>query len=196
MRSTSPNRLLILACSATKKTDAGRIPALHRYDGPLWQTLRAADPCGEKARVAFVSARFGFGCAADLIEDYDEKLTELRASELIAGGIRQHWPKRAKKFARLPPSGKNAWSAIAGLADNGRQPFSEVCIVGGGLYLQVMRRFVEHFRIPHETPFETETPWVFPDAPLVEINGPIGIMRKELRAWLDEPAQLPLALAA
>lgn len=46
------HRLLILACSATKRGPPMRIPARDRYDGPLWRTLRAADPDGCKAKVA------------------------------------------------------------------------------------------------------------------------------------------------
>src|SRR3546814_7213550 len=34
------HRLLILACSATKRQDDGYMPAIDRYDGPLWQTVR------------------------------------------------------------------------------------------------------------------------------------------------------------
>jgi hypothetical protein len=48
-------RLLVLACSATKRPDPGRIPARLRYDGPLWRTLRATDPDDRLVRVAFLS---------------------------------------------------------------------------------------------------------------------------------------------
>jgi hypothetical protein len=70
-----PRRLLVLACSATKRPDPDRIPARHRYDGPLWRTLRATDPNDRLARVAFLSARFGFRDARTEIEDYDARLT-------------------------------------------------------------------------------------------------------------------------
>jgi hypothetical protein len=86
--------------------------------------------------------------------------------------------------------------SISHLTDNMPQPFTEVCIVGGHLYLDVMRHLVAEFRKQHWNGFEMDGPWVTQDAPLVEINGPIGIMRQQLRAWLDKPAQLPLPLAA
>ncbi|MCF4130081.1 hypothetical protein [Methylobacterium sp. SyP6R] len=68
-------RLLILACSATKSPELDRIPAFARYDGPLWRTLRSADPDGRRARVAFLSAHYGFRDAATPIADYDARLT-------------------------------------------------------------------------------------------------------------------------
>ena len=55
--SPGASRLLVLACSATKRSDSGYLPALYRYNGPLWQTLRAADPERRKTKVAFLSAR-------------------------------------------------------------------------------------------------------------------------------------------
>lgn len=69
------SRLLILACSATKRNDAGHIPAIERYDGPLWRTLRHCDPEGRKARVGFLSARYGFRDACSPIENYDARMT-------------------------------------------------------------------------------------------------------------------------
>lgn len=81
------SRLLILACSATKRDDAGRMPAIERYNGPLWRTLRHCDPEGRKARVAFVSARYGFRDADSPIEAYDARLTEDAAACMIAGGM-------------------------------------------------------------------------------------------------------------
>ena len=40
-------RLVILPCSATKRDGPEYMPAIERYDGPLWRTLRAADPDGQ-----------------------------------------------------------------------------------------------------------------------------------------------------
>jgi hypothetical protein len=88
-----PRRLLILACSATKRHDLAPLPARDRYDGPLWRTLRAADPCSRRARVALLSARFGFRAARTLIEDYDARLSEDLASRMIAGGMTTRWPR-------------------------------------------------------------------------------------------------------
>ncbi|MCW8060173.1 hypothetical protein [Agrobacterium tumefaciens] len=61
--SSSSERLLILACSATKRDGAKYMPAIEPYNGPLWRTLRAIDPRGEKAEVAFLSGYLGFRAA-------------------------------------------------------------------------------------------------------------------------------------
>jgi hypothetical protein len=89
------HRLLILACSATKRHDTGYMPAGERYDGPLWQTWRAADPERRKARAAFLSARYGFRGVDAPIEDYDARLTPDLAGRMIAGGMGTRWPRPA-----------------------------------------------------------------------------------------------------
>jgi hypothetical protein len=85
-------RLLILACSATKNPSEEEMPAIDRYDGPLWQTLRAVDRHGSRATVLFLSAHYGLRKATTLIEGYDQSLTPALARQMIRGGIRQHWP--------------------------------------------------------------------------------------------------------
>src|SRR3546814_11987320 len=67
------HRLLILACSATKRSRPGWIPAVDRYDGPLWQTLRAIGPDRQDPKVAVLSTRYGF---------IDPRITE-------TGGVRE-----------------------------------------------------------------------------------------------------------
>ncbi|WP_234819286.1 hypothetical protein [Sinorhizobium meliloti] len=90
----APGRLLILACSATKRPDSGYIPAIYRYDGPLWQTLRVTDPRGSMARVAFLSAHYGFQDSAAPIADYNARLTIDLSKRMIAGGMTTRWPGR------------------------------------------------------------------------------------------------------
>ena len=77
-----PPRLLILACSATKAVGEG-LRARDRYQGPLWQTLCAADPDGGKAFVCFLSAQFGLGDARDLLPHYDRVLTDADAERMV-----------------------------------------------------------------------------------------------------------------
>ena len=69
-------RLLILACSATKRRGSGCMPAWNRYDGPLC----TADPVRRKASGAFLSTRYGFRTADSPIGDYDA-----RPSQGLAG---------------------------------------------------------------------------------------------------------------
>ncbi len=78
-----PPRLLILACSATKTAGEG-LAARDRYQGPLWQTLRATDPDGSKAFVCFLSAKFGLGDARDPLPDYNRVLTDADADRMVS----------------------------------------------------------------------------------------------------------------
>ncbi len=169
-----PRRLLILACSATKRHTPDRIPARDRYDGPLWRTLRAADPNGQLARVGFLSARFGFRDARTPIEDYDARLSEDLAARMIAGGMTTRWP-RPPSLRRPDTYGMHPGAEIASLTRYGTEPMREVALVGGQLYLTVMRAMLDGF---------IRMACVDADAHIVEINGPIGRMRQELRLWL------------
>lgn len=190
MSKPRPRRLLILACSATKTKDPGRIPAYQRYNGPLWQTLRTVDPGRELAAVAFVSARFGFKHACYGIEDYDARLTPELARQMIEGGLSMLWPHKPQRGRTIRmPIGTSAIQEMGflngphELAEQVGAPpkpafvFNDAALVGGGLYLEVMRSLVAGF-VAYGN--------LASDARVVEINGPIGIMRSQLGAWLRE----------
>jgi hypothetical protein len=141
-----------------------------RYNGPLWTTLRAVDPDERMAKVAFLSAHLGFRDANTPVDPYEKRMTRQTADEMIAGGLIAGWPKTRKGMG-----GMHAGCEIGSMSKFGRIPFDEVCIVGGHLYIDVMRSFVCAFK---------ERGHVRRDAPLVEINGQIGYMRRDLRSWL------------
>lgn len=167
-------RLLILSCSAVKRDDPGRLPAINRYDGPLWRTLRSVDPGGRYAQVAFLSAHYGFRAASALIESYDARMTTELAQRMKAGGLGTRWPP-PKTQRRVLPVGQHPGMHIASLSDWTRQPFTDVALVGGYLYVDVMRHFVGLFQ---------ERGHVTRDAAIREINGTIGRIRRDLRLWL------------
>ncbi|WP_298193061.1 hypothetical protein [Novosphingobium sp.] len=170
------HRLLILACSATKRRDPGWMPAWDRYDGPLWQTWRSADPGRRLARVGFLSARYGFGAGDRPIGDYDARLTPELAERMIAGGMTTRWPRPPSP--RKPDTyGSHPGCEIASLCYHGTRPFTDVALVGGGLYLKVMRAFLDGFR---------EMRCIVPDAQITEINAGMGVMRQRLRIWLEQ----------
>ena len=78
-------RLLILACGATKRPDDGLLPAIDRYDGPPYRTLRKAlrDLMEDQhPRVLILSARYGLICADTHIPNYNDRLTASRAVAL------------------------------------------------------------------------------------------------------------------
>lgn len=178
MDSRPSSRLLILACSTTKREGAKYMPAIERYDGPLWQTLRSVDPRGEKAKVAFLSAHLGFRAADTPIEMYDARMTDQMAAAMKAGDLGTRWPG-PRTQRRVMPSGEHPGMHIASLTRYGRYPFLDVALVGGHLYLDVMRHLVDLFHIGGH---------IIRDARITEINGPIGLMRRDLRLWLDGSA--------
>lgn len=84
--SNAEKRLLILACSENKKNKPGLIPAIERYDGPMWKMLRSitkqrADS-EMKLDIYVLSAEFGLIPATKLIPWYDRVMTEDRAKKL------------------------------------------------------------------------------------------------------------------
>ena len=161
-------RLLILACSATKRGRPEHIPAIERYDGPLWRTLRAADPHGEKAKVAFLSAHLGFRAANTPIEMYDARMTEPMAAAMEAGDLGTRWPRPTTQ-RRVMPSGEHPGMHIYSLCGGAeKRVFLDVALVGGRLYLDVMQYLVGLFR---------SGGYVAAGVRITEINGPVGLMR-------------------
>ncbi|WP_454857839.1 hypothetical protein [Rhizobium binxianense] len=176
MTDMSPSqRLLILSCSMTKRDGPQYMPARDRYDGPLWRTLRHIDPDEQKARVAFVSAEYGFREARTTIENYDRRMTPETATAMKAGGLGTRWPL-PKTQRRVMPSGEHPGMHIASMTEHGRKPFVDVCLVGGALYLDVMQHFIDLFQ---------EDGFVAGSAAITEICAPIGIMRQQMAIWLN-----------
>jgi hypothetical protein len=176
MTDTSPSRrLLILSCSLTKRDGPQFMPARDRYDGPLWRTLRRVDPFEQKARVAFLSAEYGFREARTTIENSDRRMTPEIAAVMKAGGLGARWPQ-PKTQRRAMPSGEHPGMHIASMTEHGRKPFVDVCLVGGALYLDVMQHFIDQFQ---------EDGFVAGSAAITEISAPIGIMRQQMAIWLN-----------
>jgi len=75
------------------------------------------------------------------------------------------------------PEGQHPGMHIAKMVRRGDRPIADVALVGGWLYLRVMRALIGEFQ---------QLGKVTSEARIVEINGPIGIMRRDLRAWLEE----------
>lgn len=78
------SRCLILGCSATKDPSPGLMPAIERYQGPLYRVLRAyrADHPRQMPDVWILSARYGLIAASTPIPDYDQMMTPARAHDL------------------------------------------------------------------------------------------------------------------
>ncbi len=179
-----PPRLLILACSATKATGEG-LTARDRYQGPLWQTLRAADPDGSRAFACFLSAKFGMGDARDLLPHYDRVLTDADADRMISGKAWASYPalpqsSRMTAAAKLRAANRDGpqrspSGVLTRLARELGQPFRDVAICGGHRYVHVASSWLADFRVMRQ---------LAADAPVTVVNGPIGVMRARLRAWV------------
>lgn len=83
--SAAGRRLLILGCSARKRATPELLPAIERYDGPLYRVLRK---CLRERRapaeldILILSARYGLLRAADQVECYDQRMTGARAAHM------------------------------------------------------------------------------------------------------------------
>lgn len=172
------HRLLILACSATKRQDDGYMPAIDRYDGPLWQTVRCHAGDRNMLKITVLSARYGFLDSRSPIQNYDSRLTTALADRMIAGGLATRWPRPPSP--RKPDNyGNSAACEMASLAEHGDRPFTDVAIAGGHIYLKVMKSFLEAFR---------DRGYIAAHASVTEIKAPIGFMRQQLGVWLARDA--------
>lgn len=80
------SRLLVISCSARKRSDPGLLPALERYDGPAFRVLRKQlRTGGPGVRVLVLSAKFGLIPADFPVPDYDQRLTAEGAERLRPG---------------------------------------------------------------------------------------------------------------
>lgn len=176
-------RLLILGCSASKASGED-LSARDRYIGPLWQTLKAADPHEEAAQVAYLSARFGLGNARGKMPDYNAKLTSQTADLMIERGLSGVYPiykqvhrteaARLRHLAKRDPL-RTAAGEICSMMHAAGRPFQDVAICGGKDYVRVAQAHVAELR---------DIGWIVADAPVTIINDGIGYMRAQLKAWL------------
>jgi len=77
-------QLLVLGCSQVKREAPGLLPAIDRYDGSSYRVLRnylRQREWPSNLSVAILSAKYGLVGGFTGIEDYDERMTTLRASE-------------------------------------------------------------------------------------------------------------------
>lgn len=75
-------RALFLSCSRAKNPAAGLLPAVERYNGPAFRTLRLwRDKAGD-LRVWVLSAEHGLISGNDEIADYDRRMDAARVAEL------------------------------------------------------------------------------------------------------------------
>jgi hypothetical protein len=76
--------LLILSCSQRKASETGRVPAIDRYDGPVFRVLRRYLREGSPGAltVLILSAKYGLIESSRRIPTYDCRMSPVRAREL------------------------------------------------------------------------------------------------------------------
>jgi hypothetical protein len=131
-------RLLILACSATKRRDAGLLPAINRYDGPSYRTLRrflAEHPEKRDAlAVLILSAEFGLICGDTPIPNYDRRMDAARALELRASvtAVLQGQLDRQHYGATFVSLGCDYTPALV-ITDDVRSRLGNLTVASGGI---------------------------------------------------------------
>jgi hypothetical protein len=136
--------LIILGCSATKRTVSGNVPAIYLYDGPTFRVLRSYlrdYRWPEKLSVGILSAKYGMMGALCPISNYDQRMSANRAEELVSQvkQILGRW--RTQHAEVLLILGKDYLHAVDGVLDDRQDGRSDVHIVEGpiGKKLAVLR---------------------------------------------------------
>lgn len=119
MSSLVSRSLLILSCSERKRGEPELLAAVERYDSPTFRVVRRFlhERPSKKLDILIVSAKFGLVFFDQLIPNYDQRMTSMRAQELH--------PR-----------------VIAELEDIlERQSYQELCFCMGRDYLQVLEGY-------------------------------------------------------
>lgn len=80
--------LVVLSCSSTKLQTLGGLPAIERYDGPMYRVLRSflrESMWPMPLSIAVLSARYGLIGGLTSIECYDQRMDRHRAAQLLNG---------------------------------------------------------------------------------------------------------------
>lgn len=129
------DNLLILSCSATKRPDAGTLPAIDRYDGVAYRVLKKALRETPDLRVAVIilSAEFGLIRADAPIPDYERRMTTARAKELQPHVVAQFAQAAPAQYQRvLIHAGQTYAQAIAPLLPTLHRS-AQVAMTAGGI---------------------------------------------------------------
>jgi hypothetical protein len=134
-----PQRLIVLACTATKRADPDPLLAIRRYDGPSFRTLRkwqAANPTSaEQLDVCILSAKLGLITADTLLNDYNQRMTPNHAAELrlpVRSALAHIVAQRGSYRATLVHLGLDYLPALT-LEQVQTAPFGAVTFTVGGI---------------------------------------------------------------
>jgi len=155
-------RLLLLACSATKRIDHRALPALFLYDGPAWRTPRAwLQPEGNQAAyeakkaqldIYAISAKYGILMAWEPIHTYDRQMDAARAAEIRIEQIGFHVLEEQIAWVRTHYGG-----------------YTSTMIAGGKHYQSILPEPLSRLRY----------------GPVSRTSGGIGVQLGQLKHWLE-----------
>lgn len=136
-------RLLVITCSATKRSNAGLLPALERYDGPVYRVLRAYQRRGHRLpKTLILSASLGLITPNHPVRDYDQRMTPDMAKVWRASREGRILLQRSLAAAEehLVVAGKDYLGVL-----NAWTPGVELNIAGGGIgeKLGQLKRWLE-----------------------------------------------------
>jgi Queuine tRNA-ribosyltransferase len=168
-------QLLVLGCSQVKRESQGFLPAIDRYDGSSYRVLRSylrEYKWPSNLSVAILSARYGLVGGFTGIEDYDERMTPIKALELAptCEAVLEKWKKEHSSIHFS--LGKDYLPAIKPAIDNGLNVKTEIFDGPIGMKLKQIRDFL----------YKTESPRR--DSPTLPKAGS-GAVRYFLPDWDD-----------
>jgi hypothetical protein len=115
------NRLLVVACSQRKNPATGEIPAIERYDGPVFRVLRKylRETPGGAPTLLILSAKYGLIESSREIPDYDCCLTPALARHLRRSVLdRVRTVLRSRRWDSLGVCvGKRYWDLLDGFLE-------------------------------------------------------------------------------
>lgn len=172
-KDVDPDKVLVLmACSATKADTGGkRVDVFDLYDGPMWQTLRTHLGKVPRENVYILSGKHGFISTVAMSEPYEEKISAGKVDTLLERGIGEQ--QVIGGTAAKPTLGQTPLAVL--LAK--RVKWEAVIIAGSGEYRRAFDGLVNQFK---------EQGQILADAPVVAVQGAIGVQRKMLGEFLAQ----------
>lgn len=156
------SRAVFLSCSRTKRPASGPLPAVERYDGPLFRVLRGylGDAEGDVPSVWVISAKYGLISGQEKIRNYDQMLkNELGAPFLRMVGKGLQGAYESEPWDEALMLGGEQYRRAVTLGAATISPAPPLRLVGGSIGAQAstLRRWLRQERgsVPSSVPDST-----------------------------------------
>src|SRR5712692_4435985 len=106
MQYADNRHLIVLGCSSVKLQASGELPAIDRYDGPMYRVLRSflrETIWPNPLSIAVLSAKYGLIGGLASIENYNQRMDQRRAVQLSDGSTETliKWGQSHKQISLL-----------------------------------------------------------------------------------------------